>query len=474
MSKLYEQVADQIVDLVEKGVYSTGDRIPSVRSLSRQMEVSATTVVEAYRLLEDQGVLESRPQSGFYVKSRRDARCPKVRCPAPETAVPVEVGDLIVRVLNDARLPGIVSFSGADAAPDLLPARALQRAVSRAAALQESLASYDLVPGNRELRIQVARRAAEAGMVIAPEEVVLTTGCQEALTLSLRAVCRPGDVVAIESPTFYGQLQALEMLGLRVLEIPTDPVEGMSLDALRLALDQMPVRAVVATPSFSNPTGSEMSQEHRQGLVSLLAEREIPLIEDDVYGDLGFSTRRTPAARSFDTRGLVLYCSSFSKTLAPGYRLGWAVPGRFQPQVERLKLLSNLASPSLMARGVASFLQGSAYERYLRRLRRVYASRTAAMREAVLRHFPAGTRVSNPRGGFVLWLELPPGFDTITLYPTALQAGVSFAPGPIFSAARRYQRCMRLTASQWDPVHEEALRRLAVLLQKSASSRSDT
>lgn len=458
MAKLYERVAGRVADLVDKGVYSYGDRVPSVRDLSRELEVSTTTVVEAYRLLEDQGVIEARPQSGYYVKAHEeDARRPKMVCPTPSDPVPVTVGDMIVKLMQDQFCHNLVRMAGADAAPDLLPVSSLQKCVSSAVRESDCLTEYDPPPGCRELRVAIAKRAAAAGCHFSPDEVILTTGAQEALTLCLRAVCSVGDVVAIESPTFFGQLQAIEMLGLRVLEIPSDSRSGISLDALQLALEQMPVKAVMVTPSHSNPSGSCMAEEDRRELVEMTARAGVPLIEDDVYGDLGYGLKRLPAARSFDREGGVLYCSSFSKTLAPGYRLGWAVPGRYRDQVQRLKTLTNLASPSVLALGVARYLQGSAYERALRHMRREYARRSRAMREAILTHFPEGTRVSDPRGGYVLWVELPRRFDTLKLYAKARAEGIVYAPGPMFSAARRYHHCLRLNAASWGPREQEAI-----------------
>lgn len=467
MTKLYEQVAEQINDLVSKGVYNFGERLPSVRHLSREMEVSTTTVVEAYRLLEDQGVLEARPKSGHFVATHQpDIAQPRTKCPNPDTAVPVSVADLVIKVMDDNQRRDLVCLGGADAAPDLIPAKRIQKAVSRALTDEHSLTSYDVPPGCFELRLAIAKMAVSAGCHFGPDEILLTNGCQEALTLCLRAVCQVGDVVAIESPTFYGQLQAIEMLGLRVLEIPSDPTEGMSLDALLLALDQMPVRAVVVTPSHNNPTGSCMSAENRRELVEILAQAEVPLIEDDVYGDLGYGSHRIPAARSFDREGNVLYCGSLSKTLAPGYRLGWTAAGRYKQEVHKLKTLTNLASPSVLALGLAYFLQGNSYDRCLRTLRREYARRTRAMREAVLQHFPPGTRVSDPRGGYVLWVELPRRLNTLDLYPQAREMGVVYAPGPLFSAGKRYKHCLRLNAATWTAREEKAIAKLGTLFRQ--------
>ena len=468
MAKLYEKVADQIQDLVDKGVYNYGEKVPSVRDLSRELEVSTTTVVEAYRLLEDQGVLEARPKSGHFVAHHQpDVSQPRLRCPNPDTAIPVTVADMVLKVMEDSQRKDLVCLGWADAAPDLIPARRLQKAVAQALAEEQTLVAYDAPPGCLELRSAVAKMAVTAGCHLSPDEILLTNGCQEALTLCLRAVCKVGDVVAIESPTFYGQLQAIEMLGLRVLEIPSDPTDGISLDALLLALDQMPVRAVLVTPSHNNPTGSCMSADNRRELVEIVAQAEIPLIEDDVYGDLGYGSRRIPAARSFDREGNVLYCSSLSKTLAPGYRLGWVAAGRFQQEVHKLKILTNLASPSALALGMAYFLQGNSYDRCLRTLRREYARRTRAMREAVLARFPAGTRVSDPRGGYVLWVELPRQVRTLELYHQARERGVVYAPGPLFSAGKRYKHCLRLNASTWTEREEEAIKILGELFTEA-------
>lgn len=466
MSKLYEQVAEQITDLVQKGVYNYGERVPSVRHLSGELDVSTTTVVEAYRLLEDQGVLEARPKSGYFVSLHRpDTTHPTARCPAPDAAIPVSVAELVIKVMEDNQRKDLICLGGADVAPDLMPVRRLQKAVNRALADEDSLLRYDIAPGCFELRLALSKMAVAAGCHFSPDEILLTNGCQEALTLCLRAVCKVGDVVAIESPTFYGQLQAIEMLGLKALEIPSDPIEGMSLDALILALDQMPVRAVVATPSHNNPTGSCMSAENRKELVDLLAQAGVPLIEDDVYGDLGYGSKRVPAARSFDREGNVLYCNSLSKTLAPGYRLGWTVAGRYQAEVQKLKTLTNLASPSVLALGLAYFLQGNSYDRVLRGLRREYARRVRAMRESVLLHFPSGTKVSDPRGGYVLWVELPRRFRTLDFYPRALAQGIVYTPGPVFSAGRRYQHCLRLNAANWSPTEEQAIAQLGALFR---------
>ena len=302
-----------------------------------------------------------------------------------------------------------------------------------------------------------------AGCVISPDQIVTTQGGTEAISLCLRAVCRPGDTVAVESPTFYGFLQIIESLGLNALEIPTHPEYGMSLDALGYALEHNVVSACLVVSNFSNPLGCCMAEENKKRLVELLAAHDIPLIEDDIYGDLCFDEERPIVLKAFDEKGLVLLCSSFSKTIAPGYRVGWVAPGRFQSQVERLKVLTTVATASPTQLAIAEFLANGGYDSHLRKMRKVYRHQTALISQAVARHFAEGTRITRPSGGFVLWVEMPEYVDSLKLYEDALAAGITIAPGPIFTAKQKYRNCVRLNAALWSPRIEEALATLGRL-----------
>ncbi len=384
--------------------------------------------------------------------------------------VPVTGQELVLRLVQAANEPDFVQLGAAVPAPDFLPTRAIQRALSAAArAGGANLATYQFPPGSPQLRRQIARRMAYAGCQVAPDEIVITSGCQEALILALRAVAGPGDVVAIESPSFYGLLQAIDSLGLKALEIPTDPATGISLEALELALEKWPVRACALTANFSNPLGGIMPVEKKQALVALLARHDIPLIEDDIYGDLGFEGERPQALRAFDETGGVIYCASFSKTLSPGLRVGWMVPGRWREQVEYLKYVTSLAAPTLSQRAVADFLHHGGYDRHLRQVRGAYARQVALMTRAVGKYFPAGTRVTQPRGGFVLWVELPGQLDALSLCQRALEQRISIAPGPVFSASGKYRNCIRLNCAQpWNDALDHAMMRLGRMAEAGA------
>jgi DNA-binding transcriptional MocR family regulator len=466
----YEQLAATLSRSIEAGTYPPGSRLPSVRQMSRDQGLSITTILQAYQVLEDRGWIEARPQSGYYVRPRPSLSAPEPALSAPTRPERVRIDDLSLRILHDSTLPDIVQFGAALPDPELLPTEKLNRLISAAARTGDHrLKVCGLPEGIEELRSAVTKGALRSGAELHPNEIIITNGTMEAMTLSLRAVCQPGDLVAVESPAYFGVLQALEAQRLRVLEIPTHHETGISLEALRFALENHPVRALVLVPNFSNPLGSLMPDENKRRLAELLEEFDLPLIEDDIYGELHFDEARPRAVRSYDSQGRVLLCSSYSKDISPGYRIGWLAPGRYYEQVRRLKLALNLGTAVLPQMAVAAFLSGGGYEHHLRRLRREYAQRMSLMGQAILEHFPAGTRVSSPRGGYVLWVQLPNNLDSLKLYGPALEAGISIAPGYMFSVTPKYRSYIRLNAAFWSYPALRALERLAGIVRGVSS-----
>ena len=370
-------------------------------------------------------------------------------------------------VVHASAEPGLVAFGSAVPSDDFPGTRRVHELMAQKAREWGTRAgAYEAPPGHRALREQLAQRGVDAGCSFSPDEVVVTSGCQEALVLCLRAVAQAGDTVAVESPTYYGTLHAIRALGLRALEIPTHPETGISLEALEMALDEWPVKACVLTPNGNNPLGTVMPDERKAQLLSLLAAHEVPLVEDDIYGDLIYAPVRPKAVKAWDREGRVLLCSSVSKTIAPGLRVGWAVPGRYLEQVKHLKLVTSMATATLPQIAVAAFL-ASGYERHLRSVRAAYRQRRDQLMELVSRHFPPGTRVTRPSGGFVAWLELPRKQDSVELYRAALAEGISVAPGPLFSARERYRNFIRLNyAHAWDARTSAALGTLGRLVRE--------
>ena len=368
-------------------------------------------------------------------------------------------------VLHDTHRPDLVQFGAGIAAPELLPTNRLRQimlSIIRAGHSREN--AVGMTEGCIELRLQVAQRSFQSGLNLSPEDIIISSGCSEAVYLSLQAVCKTGDLVAIESPTYFGILQALEAQGLRALEIPTHPRTGISLDALRFAVENHPVRACLVISNFNNPLGSCMPDDNKKELVALLAAHDIPLIENDIFGELYFTQQRPSIAKAYDQKGLVLLCSSFSKDISPGYRLGWVAPGRFKSKIEQLKMAINIGSPILPQLVVAEFLASGHYEHHLRGIRRAYAHKVGAMAQAVVRYFPQNTRVTDPSGGFVLWVQLDEKVDSLKLYKLALASGISLAPGYLFSATPRYYNFIRLNAAYWSEKSEPALKQLGQIV----------
>ncbi|HTL59279.1 MAG TPA: PLP-dependent aminotransferase family protein [Candidatus Limnocylindrales bacterium] len=466
---LYKQVALRISELIEHGTLRPGERVPSVRKCSQQQNVSIATVMQAYRLLENRGLIEARPQSGYYVRLQRWTPAPEPgRSKPPPRAVELRgVSDLIMQVIKAGRDPNLVRLGASLPSPELFPIQELHRAMASAGRRSSVAAnSYDSPPGNHALRVQIARRAMEAGCTLAPDDIITTVGATEAMNLCLRAVAKPGDVIAIESPTFFGILQIIESLGMRVCELPTYPREGICLDELALRLKTCRIKACLLTPNFSNPLGSCMPDEKKKELVRMLARRQIPLIEDDIYGNLTFGQTRPKVAKAFDEDGWVMLCDSFTKTLSPGYRVGWVAPGRFKERVEFLKFVNTGATPSLPQMAIAEFLQNGGYDHHLRKIRRLYAAQMHCMSQAISHYFPPGTKLTRPTGGMCLWVELPAHIDALRVYELGMAAGISTAPGPIFSAKRKFPNFIRINCGNpWSEKMENAVRQLGTIIE---------
>ena len=447
---LYQQVADAVAKQISDGVYPQGGRIPSVRRLREQHGVSLTTAVDACRLLESRGLVRSRPRSGYFVERvTRDERL-EPGAPAPSLRSRRVDAALSMKLNLGIGNPQRPTLGAAVQGPELMAIPTLNRLLSQALRTQPTVChSYDAPPGSPVLRRAVAQHGIDAGYAVSPDDIVITSGAKEAVYLSIRAVTRPGDTVAIESPAYYALLEVLASLELRVVEVPASPRRGIDLAALATVLGRERIAAVAIVSNYSNPSSSCMADDAKRALVELLDAHDVPLVEDDVYGDLVFEGPRPKAVKAFDTRGSVLYCGSFSKTVSPGLRVGWAVPGRYQNDFEHLKLVVNQASPTAPQVAMAAFVESGGFDRHLRRIRRLYANQMARMIDAVDQHFPEGTRRTDPHGGHVLWIQVP-GLDSLDLYQQASKLGIHIAPGPLFSSAGGYRDHLRLnTGFPW-------------------------
>jgi len=467
--KLYEQLANSIAQSIHEGVLCRGDKLPSVRHASASRHVSASTVLQAYYLLEARGLIRARERSGYFITGGgvNIPSSPEPLAQANLELRQVDVSELVFEVLQSIRLKNIVPLGSAFPSPLLFPTANLARTMASAVQAMDPWSSVDnLSSGDASLRRQIALRYMIDGLHVAADDVVVTNGALEALNLCLMAVTRPGDTVLIESPTFYAALQSIERIGLCAVEVPSHPKDGIDLPAMERAIVQYKPKACWIMTNFQNPLGSLLSDDKKKALVALITKYQVPLIEDDVYGELYFGDKRPVPAKAFDTEGLVMHCSSFSKCLAPGYRVGWVAPGRYLHAVERLKLTTTISASVPPQAAIAKYLQKGGYDRHLRNLRHTLMVNQIKFIEAIERHFPEGTRLTVPQGGYFLWIKLPDGVNALQLHKLALANGISIAPGPIFSAQRSFTNYIRLNYGHiWGAGIETALETLGRLVK---------
>lgn len=461
----YQQLAQTLRRQIDAHVWLPGEKLPSLRESCKQSGLSLMTVLQAYQWLESQGTLISRPQSGYYVAPKHPAHISLDARPTLHATEQIDVNDAIFDILKAGQDPDIVPFGSAFPDPTLFPqpklARSLASAVRR---MSPHSAIANLPPGNEELRRNIAQRYVQQGIEVTPDEIVITSGAMESLGLSLQVLTQPGDWVAIESPAFYGVLQAIERRKLKAVAIPMDMEQGIDLDALEQAIATYPIKACWLMSTFQNPLGSTMDSEKKPRLIEILKRSQVALIEDDVYSELYFNGERPVPLKMSSYRQEILHCSSFSKCLAPGFRVGWVAAGQFASRIQRLQLMSTLSASVPVQLALADFLHQGGYEAHLRRLRRQLELRQIAMRNAILSLFPSGTRISQPKGGYFLWVDLPEKMDATRIYLQALSKGISVAPGTMFAVDDRFRHCLRINTSfEWNTRAEKAVKVLADL-----------
>ena len=467
---LYLQVADNVADLISSGSLRAGDRVPSVRRLSGQQKVSVPTVLQAYMVLENRRMIEARPKSGFFVRPRLSDALAEPASSLRTSKVPWGDFHPSIPIVRDLVNPDLVPLGGAIPSPDLLPGAKLARIVGTLARERTAeTVSYDPVPGSLKLRREISRRSLDWGCHLSSEELLIVNGATEGIHLALRAVTKPGESVLIESPTYYGLVHILNQIGLKAVAVPASARDGLSIEETERALSRHKVAAMALIPNFNNPLGSLMPEENRLALLHLAKRRGIPIIEDDIYADLHHEGPRPRCLKALDKDGLVILCGSFSKTLAPGYRVGYVSPGRYYDKMVELKIATNWGSAALPALAVAEFLRNGGYDYHLRRIRRTYQDQVQKMREAIATEFPKPLGISNPQGGFVLWVELAPSLDAMRLCAEARKVGISIAPGPIFSPVGDFRNYIRLSCGfPWSSRIERAIGTLGRLVARLA------
>lgn len=468
--KKYEKLADEIAQSIRDGVLRRGEKLPSVRQASASRNINASTVFQAYYLLEARGLIAARERSGYFVTgvASHIQQLSKTNELTNSEATNVDVSELVFEILDAVRARNVVPLGSAFPSPLLFPLNKLAKNMSSSVQSMDPWTTVtDISPGDAELRRQIALRYMVDGVRVPIEEIVITGGAMEALNLCLSAVTKPGDTIIIECPTFYASLQAIERNGLKAVEVPSHPGEGIDLNALKDAIIKHKPKACWLMTNFQNPTGSLMSDDKKKELVALITKYQIPLIEDDVYNELYFGDKRPIPAKAYDTEELVMHCSSFSKCLAPGYRVGWVSPGRFSQLVERTKLTTTLATSVPAQLALAQYLGKGGYDRHLRSLRHTLLIQQIQFIDAIEQYFPAGTQLTKPSGGYFLWLKLPDDLDALKVHQLALAEGISIAPGPMFSAQRGFKDHVRLNYGHiWGSDIDTALAKVGKITAK--------
>lgn len=464
---LYQQVIDFILALERSGSLRPGDKLPSLRKLSAQLEVSVPTVKQAYIELERQGRVCARPQSGYYLQAQQlktllPMRSKWDQCEPTE----IDCRSLIEQVYDALHLPDTVALGISNPVnahpPDKALARLMRSVISRVSA---KAVSYGPVNGDPKLRLNLAFRYQERGIRVNHEDLIITNGAQEALSIALQCVAERGDIIAVESPCYFGLIELIESLGMKALEVYTSPEDGVCIKELAKVITQHPIKACLFSTAISNPSGSMMTDKQRESMVALLEASHIPLIEDEVYSDLYFSKTRPIPAQLYSEKGLVLTCSSFSKTAAPGYRVGWLLAGKYEEKAKRIKRAHSCSTAMLPQWTLSDYLTSGDYERHLQVLRKTLLYNCERMRSLIITYFPTQVRISKPQGGGVLWIRCQSHVDTSLFFNQAIAQGVSFAPGEIFSPSGKYKNYMRVSYGvQWSDQIEQAIKTLGQLV----------
>lgn len=465
---LYLRLAKSIEQQINDEVLKIGDKLPSIRMVCREHGVSMSTATQAYLELESKSLIESRPQSGYYV-----SYCPKRQPAFPETSKPDnQLGehnprDIVDKVFRNIGNKSITLFSLSVPADELLPIAKLNKGVVQAIrTLSDSGTGYEEIQGNEKLRRDIAKWSFNWGGNLTDKDILTTAGCMNAISFCMMTLTKRGDTIAVESPVYFGIVRLAESLGLNVLELPSNAKTGIEIDALKKALATNKVKLCLLVSNFNNPLGSCMPDEHKLEVVRLLQHYNVPLIEDDLYGDVYFGDSRPKCCKTYDESGLVLWCGSVSKTLAPGYRVGWVAPGQFKNDVIRMKQVHSISSTTLTQEVIANFLENGRYENHLRKLRQTLHTNCLQYIRAIADYFPEGTKVSRPQGGFVLWVELDKKVDTMELYERAIKKNISIAPGRMFTLQKQFDNCMRISYGlQWNEQLDDTLKTLGKLVK---------
>ncbi|PMJ90640.1 PLP-dependent aminotransferase family protein [Vibrio sp. 10N.261.55.A7] len=466
----YDQVEKSLRRAITAGIYQAGDKLPSIRQLSLDLKVSKNTVIRAYQELEAVGMIYSVAKSGYRVQSPSALKEAVKNPPHPPSEV--DLLSLCKTILTYSNEKECLSAGSAHPNVDFPAIKSLYAEIGRHSRMQSQLPShYQIAPGNNLLIKQLLKISHDLGVPAQLEDIAVTHGAQQAISLALRALTNKGDIIAVESPCYFGNLLLIESLGLKVIEVPSCLETGIDPQALAKSLELWDIKAIIVTPNFSNPTGSQMPVDKRIELLAV--SKDIPIIEDDVSGSLNYNDP-IPSLRSLDDQDRVIYVNSLSKTLDSRLRIGWILSGRYQKKIEKLLISDSMGSLNLMQSAVAEFLTSGRYRTHINKVRRFYQANGKKLHQQLtdaLNHYPqlkGNYQLTQAKGSFILWLELPIGADSHQLYRQCKQEKISIYPGIAFGTNNKFKHCIRLTYSNFtgSPMEQKGIERLAQLIDE--------
>lgn len=445
---LYRQIADQVRDLIAESALPPGAQLPTVRAMAQQLGVTRLTVQSAYAELQSGGWVEATVGRGTFVSESAQAAQH-----LPERAAPFTADAVIDDMIHIGHVVGMRSMANASPDPRLAPTDEFWGVLADLRPQAAFLTEYGAIQGDVELRIELTTLLRERGVQAIPGEILVTDGATQALSLLTQALCRPGDAVLVEQPTYLSFLNITRTQGVQAVGVPLD-AEGPDPEALERLIVQVRPRFFYTIPTFQNPTGRNASLARRRTLLELAARYGFLLVEDDIYARISYDGPPPPTLKSMDEAESVAYVSSFSKTLMPGLRVGYVVaPPALHRRLMDLRRASDLCGPPLLQRAVAEYVRRDGIKRYLRRVLPIYRERRDALLHALAATMPPGVTWSRPEGGFCCWLSMPPHPVYDDLYAAALRQGWAFAPGSVFQApgGASPEQAVRICFGQQEP-----------------------
>ncbi|BAV05398.1 DNA-binding transcriptional regulator, MocR family, contains an aminotransferase domain [Filimonas lacunae] len=467
----YIGLANKIAGMIDKGIYKAEDKLPSLRSLHKENGLSIGTVLQAFNHLADQGLITAYEKSGYFVNPHKAPKLPVPQPVAPSLSTrSVHIDQLLQKLARESTSRNFVSFAGALPDDRLLPFNGIKRAIQQTSRdISGDYLRMETRQGNALLRAEIAKRSFLWKGAIHADELIITNGATEAILCALQAVTKPGDTVLVQDPCYYGIMQILECLHLKIATIPSHPETGITIEDFTNACQQLAVKACILVSNYNNPDGAVISTDIKKQLAAYANTQQLPIIEDDLYGELFFTGSRPDTIKAYDTDGWVLYCSSFTKTLVPGFRIGWCAGGRFTYEITRIKSMHNGATSNFSQRVIQLLLSSGSYDRHLHQYRRALHHNLVKTTRIIEQHFPPGTRITSPTGGLVLWLELPDTIHTSQCQDIAFQHHITYTPGELFSSKGDYTQYLRISLGNfWEPRIEKALITLGGLLNQSS------